>query len=205
MASWCAQGCAVFYTCMHVSSIINLHVAWQKEYTVCIVCAERNRMGGFVMAGAHMLVNLQAGNCTGIQTQTDALPTIYTHFVTPAPSETEAILPPSTSRDPALLLTLSSAVFLFYFINCNSAKPPNTILVPRFSQNKKKASCCSFAVYSTLTKLLITNLKTASHVLQSQALTNNTNVFCFSFIIMTTFCESIFALKWPQPDDTLFP
>lgn len=32
---------------------------------VCIVWAERNRMGGYLRAGAHTLVNLQAGYCTG--------------------------------------------------------------------------------------------------------------------------------------------
>lgn len=67
-------------------------------------------MGGFVRAGAHMLVNLQAGNCTGISAQTHALPAIYTQFVT------EATLPPRTSLDPALLLTLSSALLKSDFI-----------------------------------------------------------------------------------------
>lgn len=64
-------------------------------------------MGGFVRAGAHMLVKLQAGYCTGIDTHAHTLPTIYTQFVTWAPSAAEAILPPRTSRDPALILSLN--------------------------------------------------------------------------------------------------
>lgn len=67
-------------------------------------------MGGFVKAGAHMLVNLQAGNCTGIDTQTHTLPTIYTQFVTQACTAAEAILPSCTSLDLALLRTLSSVL-----------------------------------------------------------------------------------------------
>lgn len=61
--------CFVYY--MHVSfsylvvfGWYNMCNSWKSK---CIVWAERNRMGGFVRTGAHMLVNLQAGNCTGIR------------------------------------------------------------------------------------------------------------------------------------------
>lgn len=74
--------------------------------------AETNRMGGFVRTGAHMLVNLQAGNCTGIDAQTHRLPTIYTQFVTQAPSAADAILPPRTSLGLAPFHTLSLALWL---------------------------------------------------------------------------------------------
>lgn len=86
-------------------------------------------MGGFVRAGAHLLVNLQAGNCTGIDTQTHTLPTIYTQFVTRALSVAKAILPPCTSLDPALLLTLSSGLLKSDFIFV----PQPNHLAPRYA------------------------------------------------------------------------
>lgn len=96
--------CFVFCVC----TLCSLHVCTAAKSNA--LWAERNRMGGFVKAGAHMLVNLQAGNCTGIDTQTHTLPTIYTQFVTQAPMAAEAILPSCTSLDLALLRTLSSVL-----------------------------------------------------------------------------------------------
>jgi len=46
----------------------------ERVYALCEL--RKNRMGVFVRAGAHMLVNLKAGNCTGIDTQTHALAAI---------------------------------------------------------------------------------------------------------------------------------
>lgn len=96
------------FVCVCVCSLCSLHVCTAAKSNA--LWAERNRMGGFVKAGAHMLVNLQAGNCTGIDTQTHTLPTIYTQFVTQAPTAAEAILPSCTSLDLALLRTLSSVL-----------------------------------------------------------------------------------------------
>lgn len=122
---WCTKGTVFILLRMFLRSFICMFLqsVCSSRNSKCIVWAERNRMGGFVRAGAHMLVNLQAGNCTGIDTQTHTLPTIYTQFVTQAPSAAEAILPPHTSLDPAPLLTLSSVLYKMHL--CHTTKPSN--------------------------------------------------------------------------------
>lgn len=86
-------------------------------------------MGGIVKAGARLLVNLKAGNCTGRGTQTHTLPTIHTQFVTRAPSETEAILPSGTlllNHLPLVtLLVKSYIIFVTPQTTRRCHNPPN--------------------------------------------------------------------------------
>lgn len=74
--------------CFYTVCIFYLHdwyntcSSWKGK---CIVWADRNRMGGFVRTGAHMLVNLQAGNCTGIDAKHRHCPQYTPNFVTRPP------------------------------------------------------------------------------------------------------------------------